>query len=332
MGFIARQFVSLFKQLFFSGGRAYSALPDSDIENLAQSIDRATHGIGSATIAAHGSGYAPGDTGYISGGTPEAIYKILTVVSSGFVRSFKLTFTGFNYVTALGVGTVTATGVGTGFTVNILSIIELGTSEKLVTDGNQLLNSILPDNPNFTDGVNDVRDNDCNDWERRLGLKQYGVTDVPTTPTRLLRMAAIAQKMRYPGTDAPRQAASYLQACLQSAGFPVYVYENPDNLTAAEVLGVPTGHSFYGSIDYGEADYGEDWSIEDVTVIANSVDPAVDALFTIPAGNNHGTFFIGGNPLGTFATIPAAQETQFRQLVLNLKPAHMAAITFILFT
>ena len=207
----------------------------------------------------------------------------------------------------------------------------IGTTERLVNDGNQLFNDIIPDNAYFTDGTADPNDNDCNDWERRLGLVQYGVTNYPTTPTTAQRMAAIAQKMPGPG-DGPRQSLTYLQACLQQAGFNVYVYENPFNLTPEEILGVPAGRAYYGAFNYGEVDYGEDWSTEDITIIANSVDPLVDDDFVIPPGNNHGTFFIGGSTLGSFATVLAAQETQFRQLVLDLKGAHMAAFTFINFT
>jgi hypothetical protein len=207
-----------------------------------------------------------------------------------------------------------------------------GTSERLVADGYRVLDSIIPDNDNFTDGTSDPNDNDCNDGERRTGLMQYGVTNYPLTPTRLQRMAAIAQKMRYPGTDAPRQATDYLQAALRAAGFDVYVYENMSNLTPAEVLGVPTGRAYYGAFDYGEVDYGEDWSTEDVTIIANHAERALDNDFVIPPDNNHGTFFMGGATLGDFASISAAQEVQFRQLVLNYKPAHMVAFTFIHFS
>ena len=208
----------------------------------------------------------------------------------------------------------------------------LGTSERLVADGNRLYDSLIPDNDNFSDGTTDPNDNDCNDWERRLGLVQHGITNPPTTPTRLQRMTAIAQKMAYPGTNAPRQSAAYLQSALQAAGFPVYVFENPNNLTAAEILGIPAGDAVYDEAEYDEVEYDEGWSDADITIIANSVDPLVDAEFDIPAGNNHGTFFLGDVTLGAFASIPAIQETQFRQLVLNLKPAHMVGITFINFT
>lgn len=207
---------------------------------------------------------------------------------------------------------------------------QMGTVAKLLKDGDNVFDSMIPDNPNFTDGTTDPNDNDCNDAERRWGIVQYGVTSV-TTPTRAQRMAAIIQKMQFPGTNACRQAALYLQARLQAAGFNVFVYENLSNLTPADVLGIPVGEATYGGIDYGQADYGETYASAGVSVIANSVDPSIDATW-VPGAVNYGTFFISGTPITTFATIPAIRETEFRQLVLSLKAQHMAAYCFITFT
>ncbi len=339
MSFIAILFINLFKQLLGSRGRAYYVPANSDLEKLSKAIDG--NGAGSIATAIkhepHGdAGYSPGDTGIINGGLSAATYIIIGVSGGGVITGFAIDNDGSGYNLGTDVETTATSGSGIGFTVDITAIVDgtynvLGTSERLVNDGNRLLDSCLPDNLNFSDGTENPDDNDCNDLERRLGLKQYGITDPPVTPTTGVRKMAIAQKMRYPGTTAPRQARSYLEESLQSAGFPVFVYENLDNKTPAEILGVPTGRSYYGAFDYGEVDYGEDWDIEDVTVIANSVDPVVDDDFVIPSGNNHGTFFIGGSTIGAFASIPVSQETQFRQLVLNLKPAHMVAFTFINF-
>ena len=208
---------------------------------------------------------------------------------------------------------------------------QTGTAERAWNDMVSLKNSLLPDSANFTDGTVSPMDNDCDDWERRLYMIRWGITS-SITPTRLQRMAAIATKMGYPGTDQPRQSAGYLQAMLQAYGFNVYVYENLSNLSPAEILGEPAGPSVFGAVISGEEVYGGTWAEEDITVIANSVNPAIDALFDIPAGNYHGIFIIAGATITTFANVAAIQQTQFRQIVLQLKPAHMAGFTFIHFT
>lgn len=205
----------------------------------------------------------------------------------------------------------------------------MGTLERCYNDAYSIYGHILPlaNNDKFTDGTVDPRDNDCNDFEQLLGLVQYGVTSA-LTPTRLDRMAAIRTKMRYPGTDAPRQAAGYLQAQLQSAGFDVYVYENifmPGGVTktVAEVLGVPAGSASYGSFDYGEVDYGATYLIYGVSIIANYIDEAKDIATTSIIGDGYrGTFFISGNPITTFADVPLVRKAEFRQMILRLKPAH----------
>lgn len=203
-----------------------------------------------------------------------------------------------------------------------------GTLERVYYDGDRVLYSILPDNEFFTDGTVDPRDNDCDTAERHWGMVRYGVTS-PATPTRAERMAAILTRMRYPGTAAPRQAASYLQSQLQSAGLNVFVYENLSNLSVDEVLGSPEGNAYYNEIEYGQAEYGETLDMGNVSIIANSIDAAVDANFVVPAGSYQGTLFIGGSPLGSFADVPAVREMEFRQTVLRLKCAQLAIYCFI---
>ena len=203
---------------------------------------------------------------------------------------------------------------------------QVGTLERVYSDANSVLDHIIPDNPNFTDGTVDPLDNDCNDGERRWGLVQYGITSI-STPTRLQRMAALNQKMSR--SDAPRQSASYLQSCLQAAGFNVYVYENLSNKSPDDILGPPSGAANLGDFDLGESDLGEYYT---GTIIANKVDEVIDSEFVIPDPNFHGTFFISGSPITTFANVPIIQKTQFRQLILNLKPAHMIGFLFVNYT
>jgi len=187
-----------------------------------------------------------------------------------------------------------------------------------------LFDSLLPDNPNFTDGTVDPLDNDCNDWERRLGLKQWGVTTVGVTPTRLERMAAIAAKMGYPGNNAVRLTAEYMQEQLQAAGFMVFVYDNPLNRSPSEVFGVPTSLAYLDTFYLDEAYLGDEWADEGITVVANYIEEELDAMFD-PGANWHGIFYIASTLTDVPAEVPLIRKAEFRQMILRLKAQHLAA-------
>jgi hypothetical protein len=201
-----------------------------------------------------------------------------------------------------------------------------------------VLNAILPDNPDFTA-------EDALEWERRLGL----ITN--TSLTLEQRKAALIRKINHPGTIKPRQARAYIEGQLQAAGFNVFVFENipeqdPVDVMAAQVTGSNYG-SFnfgggdygsatdiavntlitplnYGSFNYGQASYGGNYNNK----VMNYIDPSLD-LTQSQGVNFRASFFIGGDPLGTFANVDATRETEFRQLILKLKPAHTVAFLFV---
>ncbi len=75
--------------------------------------------VATAVKAAGGSGYAPGDTGFIDAGNGDATYVIDTVGGGGAVLTFHLTDVGTGYAATNGVATGASSGVGTGFTVNV---------------------------------------------------------------------------------------------------------------------------------------------------------------------------------------------------------------------
>lgn len=207
---------------------------------------------------------------------------------------------------------------------------QLGTLERYQNDQSSLLDSLLPDNPNFTDGTVSPLDNDCNDWERRLGLIQYGVTS-SLTPTTEQRKQTIAVKMAYPGTDMPRQSAGYLQMQLRSVGFDVYVYENLSNLAPAAVIPGTAGRAVYGFFQFGQYQFGQ-YTGSNVTIIANYIDESKDGGFVLSPPNYHGLFYIGGPTLGSFANVPLVQKAQFRQQILQLKPLQLAGFLLINYT
>lgn len=191
--------------------------------------------------------------------------------------------------------------------------------ERAVNDARSILDSALPDNPNFTA-------DDATDWEKRLGL----ITN-PMVPLDD-RKAAIIRKMNHPGTIPARENYRFLEYTLQAAGFNVYVYENrfDDGMggfitkTPQEVSGVSPGSFQYGDIQYGDGQYGD----KNFEQIVNYIDPELDADFNV-GSNLKSTFFVGGTPIGTFADVSAERLQEFRQLILKTKPLQTVGFLFI---
>lgn len=188
-------------------------------------------------------------------------------------------------------------------------------------DAYAIMYSTLPDNTNFTVV-------DAAIWEKRLGL----ITNIAVSLDD--RKLAIARKMNHPGTIKARQSATYLQGQLQAAGFNVFVFQNrfPDGMggyiAKAPVQidpAFPVNYYEHDTlIEHGDIEHGGTESNK----VANSIFSSVDDLFLIGA-NYIFTFFIGGNPLGTYANVPAIRELEFRQLILKLKPDQEVAFLFV---
>ena len=149
------------------------------------------------------------------------------------------------------------------------------------------------------------------------------------------KLAAILQKMRYPGTIIARQHYTYVESQLQLAGFDAYVYENRFfeggqwiTKTPFEVSGLtpnPVRHAT--SLQHGQTQHGGG----PYPKIVNSLSQRVDNEFSV-GSNYRSTFFIGGATLGSKANINYDRISEFRQLVLKLKPAQTVAFVFLNFT
>jgi hypothetical protein len=196
----------------------------------------------------------------------------------------------------------------------------LALSEKRAyDDAVSILNSSLPDNEMFTAA-------DATAWEKRYGLISNQA--VPLADRKL----AIIRKMNHPGKIKPRQNFRYLEGQLRAAGFNVYVYENrfPDGAggyitkTPTELGGIATKTIQYGDAQYGDIQMGS--IVEDKVV--NYIDDSIDAFFNV-GDNLRSTFFIGGNPLGTYADVDAFRKEEFRQLILRIKPTQTVGFLFI---
>lgn len=194
---------------------------------------------------------------------------------------------------------------------------------ELLDNAINILDSAIPDNDNFSAS-------DASAWERRLGL----ITNTAVSLSD--RKLAIRRKMNYPGEKLARQHFTFLQKQLQLAGFAVFVHENrfTVDLGASYFTVDPISLGGSGTANQhgnGQHSDGNQHGATYNKIIANSIDPAVDSLFSVGSTLRF-TFFICGDSPGTIANIPASREAEFRQLVLKLKPLHTVAYLFINYT
>lgn len=193
------------------------------------------------------------------------------------------------------------------------------------SDGLSILDAILPDNDNFTE-------DDASDWERRLGIYSSGAVSLAD------RKAAIKRKINHPGTIKARQNWLYIQEQLRAAGFDVYVYENlfeesplgsPPagyvNKKPYQIIGSIAGAAVHSPIvRHGAVRHKSSYR----NFVANDVDEALDRTFMIGSSYMF-TFYIAGATIDTFADVDEFRKNEFRQLILQLKPAHMVGILFV---
>lgn len=188
---------------------------------------------------------------------------------------------------------------------------------RVVEDSNLTLDSCLPDNINFTI-------DDCVLWEYRLGIVTNSSLDIE------LRKKAILRKMSFGRNVQARQHLDYIESQLQLAGFDVYLHENRFfeggqwvYKTPGDITGSLTNNVQYGgSSQYG---IGEQYGSNEYDIIANLSTP--NESYSV-GSNLWATFFIGAQTLGESAQVPLIRQQEFRELVLTLKPAHLAAFTF----
>jgi hypothetical protein len=186
-------------------------------------------------------------------------------------------------------------------------------------------NAQLPDNPNFTQA-------DANDWYRRWGLYNSGSISFADM------IAALKQRASWPAVPLNKQNYLYIQGQLQAAGFNVAVYENrfPSGgtfitKTPAQIYssGYPLAEA--GVFESGDTEFGTGESSENINMLANYVEAANDA--GIDVTNLRSTFFVAApSAITNFATVPAAREIEFRQLLLKLKSQHTIGYLAINFT
>lgn len=204
-------------------------------------------------------------------------------------------------------------------------------------DSVSILDSILPDNDNFTAL-------DASQWEERLGMITNSSVSLGD------RKSAIKRKMNHPGDIPARQSWDYLQDSLQLAGFNVFVYENIPEQTPQGVLLPSTGAGQQGMGQQGDFQQGsaisyypslfvpaqqgiQQGSFQQggyvyTNKVANHIDEDLDKFFNFGA-NYKSAFFIGGPTKGSFADVDVNRKDEFRQLILKIKPVPTVAVLFI---
>lgn len=177
-----------------------------------------------------------------------------------------------------------------------------------------VLDATIPDNDNFTE-------EDATRWEERLGMIINEGVDLED------RKAAIRQKLNHPGDILARQSSDYLQQQLRAAGFDVYVHENttPVYPDFYDLNGMVSWQ--HGQFQHGQLQHGRVWG----DVIANSLDFEKDLPFGF-RDNYRGTFFVGGETIGSFANVNEDRRTELRRLILQLKPCESIGFLFITYT
>lgn len=215
----------------------------------------------------------------------------------------------------------------------------LGESEtRAYEDALSILDSILPDNPNFTP-------DDATDWNVRLGMI------VNLAASQSDRNSAIIRKMNHPGDIPARQSHDYLQDSLQLAGFDVYVHENIPEQGIISVLGLTSGAPQLGDGQLGDFQHANVFSIFSLLLlkmqhgdyqlgdgqhdqyfytqkVANHIDYLLDINFNVGV-NLRSTFYIGGQTFGDFANVDLNRRDEFRQLILKIKPAQAVSFNLI---
>lgn len=188
-----------------------------------------------------------------------------------------------------------------------------GGDEYLLNNAYGILDSILPDNPNFTS-------EDATRWEERLGMIVNPQVDLED------RKLAIRRKMNHPGTIIARQSRDYIQDQLRAAGFDLYVYENINQIDPLTYFGLPTSglaiHApdvYHMSTDLYHGSYLL-WN----DVVANNIDFEKDIFFNIGA-NLSCTFYICSATQGEFANVEAIRREELRKLILSVKPTQTIA-------
>lgn len=206
--------------------------------------------------------------------------------------------------------------------------------ERLTVEVDDLLNGVLPDNPNF----------DAN-WCAKLE-KVYSLS-VTSSMTLTQRKAQILRAMTPPNPNRSLINIQAIQDEINNAGWngQLYVFENPLGLLPYQVLPQlsfpPQLADFQlGDLQLGAYNYADDYPYLYQWMQLGNFQLGNPQLNNFPLFNNKianslnryndiyvnldplaHTFYICGVNFGDVVTLPASDEIPLRQLLLNIKPA-----------
>lgn len=181
-----------------------------------------------------------------------------------------------------------------------------------------ILNMLIPDNQNFTSA-------DADKWESIMSL-ETNIIDLES------RKAIIYQKMSIRGGGRYKLSAKYIESQLRTAGFDVYVHENRFYNSTTNTYEWQDLSSYLGGVafQHGEVQHGQNQHGQEATkgTLANYINATKDESFVF--GNNWaGVFIVGGQTLGSIASIDATKEQSLRKLLLQIKPLNTTGILLI---
>jgi uncharacterized protein YmfQ (DUF2313 family) len=166
---------------------------------------------------------------------------------------------------------------------------------------NDVLNQILPDNDGFVE-------EDADNWERVLGIDNSLLTIEE-------RKGIILNRLTYPNNNPYRLTEENIQEQLRADGFDVYVRENRSWNGSTHVA-----DTFKSSI------YGQTEGFTATSYVINYIDETIDNTLG-DYDESLSVYFIkiGGSADGVSADVPLSRKNEFRQRILQLKPAHYVA-------
>lgn len=210
-----------------------------------------------------------------------------------------------------------------GFFAKLHTAINLSLLQ-MALDAAALWDSTFPDNTNFDAA-------DCTLWEYRLGI------DYNPSLSTAQRRTNIYNAIAFPQNIKARQHYLYIQDQLNMAGFDIKIYENiffdgGGNLyqkTPQEIIGAVGNTTQLRDID-PQTQLGSQTQLggASYSVVANQ---ERTERFNL-GGILWPTFFIAGATISTLANVSQYRQTEFRRMILKLKPAHEVAFLLVNFT
>jgi hypothetical protein len=229
--------------------------------------------------------------------------------------------------------------------------------ERAWNDAKSVLDSALPDNSNFTE-------QDATDWEIRLGLITNPLVPLSDRKLAITRKinhpGTIKARQHYLYLQGQLRAAGFDVYVFEnrfSDGLGGYYTKTPVEVVG-EIYGSASQHGTgqhgdfqhssgesiaesmliteieFGDIQHDMFQHGDQQHSTGVyfeynNKIVNHIDENLDLQFRTYGSHLKNSFFIGGNPIGTFADVDINRKSEFRQLILKIKPAHAIGFLFI---